>query len=238
MAIVSGDMLKGIMYFLLFAILLSLFFWFLPALKFFNFPEPAKPSEHTFIYYIISLAITFIIVYIAYTKSKEAIKQSRTNYLLKIDERFCSPEIIKAREIIHEYYLNIKQKNNEIEIDTLKQELGKKVIVISRDINFKSDYIYLLNFLDFLETIGYLYVRNAVTIPELNELLGNSIVYFYEIFQPYIKHRRDSKGDQKFYSQFEQLYKSVKNHQKCSVDQCCWCLFKLRLKRFIQDKLE
>lgn len=155
------------------------------------------------------MAITFIIVFIANTKSKEALKQSRTNYLLKIDERFCSPEIIKAREIIHEYYLAIRQENNEIEIDTLKQELGKKIVVISRDINCKEEYIYLLNFLDFLETIGYLYVQKAVTVPELNELLGNSIGYFYEIFQPYIKHRRNSKANQKFYSQFEQLYKCV-----------------------------
>ncbi len=92
--------------------------------------------------------------------------------------------------------------------------------------------------MDFLETIGYLYVQKAVTVPELNELLGNSIVYFYEIFQPYIKHRRNSKDDQKFYSQFEQLYKRVKNHQKCSVKQCSWCLLKLKIKRFIQDKIE
>ncbi|MCL9685835.1 DUF4760 domain-containing protein [Legionella maioricensis] len=231
-------MLKGFIYFLLISILLSLLFWFLPSFQFFIFPSGDKPSEHNFLYYIISLAITFIIVLIAYTKSKEALKQSRTNYLLKIDERFCSHEIIKAREIIHEHYLAIQQENKEIEIDALKHELGKKIIVISRDVNSKEEYIYLLNFLDFLETIGYLYVQKAVTIPELNELLGNSIVYFYEIFHPYIKHRRNSKADQKFYSQFEQLYKSVKNHQTCSVHQCCWCLFKLRIKRFIKDKLE
>ncbi|HAT1883528.1 TPA: hypothetical protein ACRUL4_001975 [Legionella pneumophila] len=116
----SDEMLKGFMYFLLISILLSLLFWFLPSFQFFRFPSGDKPSEHNFLYYIISLAITFIIVFIAYTKSKEALKQSRTNYLLKIDERFCRPEIIKAREIIHEYYLAIKQENNEIEIDALK----------------------------------------------------------------------------------------------------------------------
>lgn len=228
-------MLKGFVYFLLGAILLSLLFWFLPSFNFFKFPDDSRPDEHNFLYYIISLAITFIIVLVAYIQSKEALKQSRTNYLLKIDERFCSPEIIKAREIIHEYYLVIKQGNQEIEVDTVKKELGKKIIEISRDNNFKEEYIHLLNFLDFLETIGYLYVQKAVTVTELNELLGNSVVYFYEIFDPYIRHRRDSKGDQKFYSQFEQLYISVKNYQKCSVKLCSWCLLKLRIKRFVQD---
>lgn len=36
--------------------------------------------------------------------------QSRLSYLLRIDERWASPEIIRAREVIHEFYLDAKKR--------------------------------------------------------------------------------------------------------------------------------
>jgi hypothetical protein len=56
-----------------------------------------------------------------------------------------------------------------------------------------TDFIYLLNFLDFLETIGYLHSEKAISLDGVRELLGNSIIYFYEIFSVYIEYRKRQK---------------------------------------------
>lgn len=77
--------------------------------------------------------------------------------------------------------------------------------------------------MDFLETIGYLHYINAVTVGEVRELLGNSIVYYYEIFEPFILLRRKETDDIKFYEHFERLYFNVRNYK----EQKCWlCNFK------------
>lgn len=216
-------------------IIVFAFLWFLPGLDFFKFSDNQTGQEHAFIYYGSIITLTLILAFIAYSKSNSALKQSKINYLLEIDERFCGSEIIHAREIIHEFYLTATELYPDFDNDQIKPIIGKMINDIHNNIGRKRDFIYLLNFLDFLETIGYLYVKKGVTIPELNELLGNSIVYFYEIYEPYIKHRR--KKDPKFYDQFEKLYESVNRYQKCKVTQCGWCSIKLRIKCFILDKL-
>lgn len=61
-----------------------------------------KLLEIDVIYYVLSLLIPAILILLAYIKAQKAIEQSSINHLLQIDERWSSPEIIKAREVIHE----------------------------------------------------------------------------------------------------------------------------------------
>ena len=121
--------------------------------------------------------------------------------------------IIEAREVIHGFYLSALDKYPEIPKTLLSHYIGVSIKACSRDgdLGKQKDFIKLLNFLDFLETIGYLHHRQAVTAIEVNELLGNSIVYFFEIYKPYILQRRQK--DPKFYGKLECLYNEVKKER-------------------------
>ena len=117
--------------------------WILPAYDFFEFNENVEGSEHNFIYYGLIISITLILALIAYRKSSIALKQSRTNYLLKIDGRFCSSEIIRARVTIHEYYLRAKQENPELDNDQIKPIIGKIIKDVNYNMALKEEFISL-----------------------------------------------------------------------------------------------
>lgn len=191
---------------ILFGIILICFacFYFLQLDDYQNF-------ESSLIYYIIALFISAVLILLGYVKAQEAIEQSRTNYLLRIDERWSSPEIIKAREVIHELYLDAKHLNPELKEDNeqIKPVIALEIMKIHDSKEMTEKFVSLLNFLDFLETIGYLHSKKAITTEEVSELLGNSIIYFYDIFSIYIAYRRKTK-DPGFYTKFEKLYLEVR----------------------------
>ncbi|HHT9753514.1 TPA: DUF4760 domain-containing protein, partial [Legionella pneumophila] len=160
-----------------------------------------------------ALIISVLLLFVAYIQSQAALAQSKTNYLLRIDERWSSAEIIKAREVIHEFYLSAKEANSKLTQNDLNYVIGQQILAISK-INIPkeiSKFISLLNFLDFLETIGYMYYNGSLEIKDIQELSGNSIMYFYKIFEPYILYRREK--DCMFYKMFEKLY----------LDLCKYC---------------
>jgi hypothetical protein len=168
-------------------------------------------------YYILALIVSIALVLIAYFKSKEAIKQSKTNYLLKLDERWGSREIIRAREVIHRLYLKAKGANKKYSNEKIKGVVANSIMNLHEDKEHIADFISLLNFLDFLETIGYMHSEQAIKTEEVKELMGNSLVYFFDIFKIYIDYRRKEK-DPSFYCYIEKLYLEISvynNKSKC-----------------------
>ncbi|WP_420324126.1 DUF4760 domain-containing protein [Legionella birminghamensis] len=59
---------------------------------------------------------------------------------------------------------------------------------------------------------------------EARELLGNSIIYYFDIFKPFIEMRRSETNDNKFYEHFENLYNDVKNYTAPPC-RCFFCNF-------------
>ncbi len=173
--------------------------------------EDSQNFEAGLTYSILALFISGIIGLLAYIKTQEAIEQSRINYLLRIDERWASAEIIRAREVIHKLYLDAKKLHPTYENQQIKPLIAQAIMDLNDDETQIEPFIKLLNFLDFLETIGYLHSRKAITTEEVSELLGNSIIYFYDIFSIYIAYRRKTK-DPRFYLKFEKLYLEVKTN--------------------------
>jgi len=49
--------------------------------------------------------LTAVIAYIAYDQLKRLGDIAKNDFLLQIDERYSSPEIIEARSIINQYYI-------------------------------------------------------------------------------------------------------------------------------------
>lgn len=174
--------------------------------------DPNKNFETNFIYFVGTLIISTLVLLIGYVQSQAALAQSKTNYLLRIDERWSSPEIIRAREVIHEFYLYAKQENGNLTQESLNFVIGQQILAISKINNSKKikEFISLLNFLDFLETIGYMYSIRSLEIKDIQELSGNSILYFYKIFEAYIIYRRQK--DPLFYKMFEHLYLDLRTY--------------------------
>lgn len=90
---------------------------------------------------------------------------------------------------------------------------GTKALRLSLNEDNIRDYIYILNLLDFLETIGYLFETDKLSEKNIAELCGNSIVFYADIFEKNIKHRQIR--DPRFYESFVKLAKKIggKNFQ-------------------------
>lgn len=178
--------------------------------------DNSQELEDNLAYYVLGLAASLFLIIIGFIKFDEANFHSKLNYLLSIDERWASLEIIQAREVIHRFYLDARKISDSPH--EWKIIIGAGIKYLHRNDNKVEDFIKLLNFLDFLETIGYLHYINAVTVYEVRELLGNSIVYYFEIFKPFILLRREETKDNKFYEHFERLYSKIINYEESK----CW----------------
>lgn len=176
-------------------------------------------AEYTLLYYASALFSTLVIAEIAYCQLKKINKSLHADYLIKIDERWRSSQIIKARTIIHRLYLNsinILAKQNISGNLAIREKIGNdiKEMSESQDKEKIKDFVYLLNFLDFMETVGYLYTQGHLTKESLNELFGASIAFNYEIFEIYIMYRRKKHDINDFYEEFKKLYKAIQC-EKC-----------------------
>ena len=200
------------------AAFLFLFYYF----KFEWVLTEGKSQEVDYLYYTLIITLTIIVIFLACEKSDNALSQSRTNYLIKIDERWSSREIIKARIIIHKMYINTKTthplKNNYChDYDKfIESKLSEEINMLSeaKEENKIEEFVYLLNFLDFLETIGYLESKNKIGLTEIEELLGNSIKFHFKIFENYIYNRRKEHKNNEFYLCIESLYYKIKEPRK------------------------
>ena len=198
--------------FFLFMLLIITVIIFFCVHHFFNIANDKQIPEDSLAYYVLALFTSVILILLAYVKTEEAIEQSRTNYLLRIDERWSSAEIVRAREVIHKLYLDAKEAYPKYDNEQLKPIIAQAIMELNDNQDQIEQFIKLLNFLDFLETIGFLHYKKAITTEEVSELIGNSIIYFYDIFSIYIAYRRRTK-DKGFYTKFENLYLEVKT--KC-----------------------
>ncbi len=159
---------------------------------------------------ILTITLSVIFLYMAFYKLQDILDQSKINntrqklnYLLQVDERWTSSEIIQAREVIHKLYLQASSDKHNSD-EKIQAIIGASILKMENNPKEIREFILLLNFMDFLETIGFLWYTESISINEINELLGNSIKYFYKIFEKYIHHRREK--DILFYKRFSELY--------------------------------
>lgn len=184
-------------------------------LEFISETKTSNPvNEYTLFYYCGALLSAFIVAFIAYSQLRKINKNLNAEYLIKIDERWRSSEIIKARTIIHHIYLDAISdlaKHNITDKSAIRERIGKEIKEMSESKGKVKveNFICLLNFLDFMETVGYLHTQDHLKRESLNELFGASIEFNYEIFEIYILHRRKKHGIEDFYDEFKKLYEAI-----------------------------
>lgn len=163
-------------------------------------------------YYVGTVCVTYLIVI---TQLSSLNKTNQSEFLLRIDERWSSESILIARMYFHTLLLELRAKNNNVDPDI--SIIGYKLIEMSRDETKVKEYIYLKNLLEFFETIGFLYAQERINTKEADELIGNSILYFYKAYEPYIIHQRKNKNDNNLYYELENLYKNMRNIKRVNL---------------------
>jgi hypothetical protein len=151
------------------------------------------------------MILTVILILVAQCQLGHLSQTSKADFLLRIDERYGSMEIIKAKKVIHRFYCdtieNAKDREDHIRL------IAEKI----RNFEKKGDgrFIYLLNFLDFLETVAYFCNKKYISNKDVEELIGGSIEYFYKLFKIFIWSRREESQDCKYYCEIEMLAKKM-----------------------------
>jgi hypothetical protein len=156
---------------------------------------------------------TALLAGVAYFEFNRANKLSSNEFLLFISNRWSSPEIIKARQIIHTLFV---QNYRSPESSTLNDyncslcKTSKDILELSRKVGKDgSDFIYLLNLIDYLETISYFYERGDLDISDIQNTSGHNILFLYAVFQSYKDQRQ--KHDKTYFANIDKLYKDLKN---------------------------
>jgi|GEM_PF-5514140 len=176
-------------------------------------------SVDTLFYGLIAIA-TFSVAYIAYYQIAKLRRTSELELLVKIDERWNGPEFLKAKTILYGEYFKVCEKYNlseeKLKILTRQEEekyrieVGQKIIDMSVDNRRKHEFMILLNFLDFLETIGHLYVEQSISRQKLKALFGESLDFYYQLFAKYIEHRQTNYSD--IYKAFQKLHEDLNKY--------------------------
>lgn len=109
-------------------------------------------------------------------------------------------------------YARICSAVNKCEFSEAMFNVSGLVLQMSRapDEQGKS-FIYLLNLLDYLETLSYFFSRGDLEITDIQNICGNNAIFFFESFKLFIEQRQ--KHDKKYYSNFTYLYYELKKMQ-------------------------
>ncbi len=135
------------------------------------------------------IILTALIVYVAWVQLSGMSKTAKSDFLLRIDERYNSKEILRARTIINNIRCKIKKGNSDKE--ELNNEIAKKIMSMRDEEGKSEEYISLENYLSLLETIAYFTNEEHLSSEEFEKLLGEAIIgdfiKFKELISYYIK---------------------------------------------------
>ncbi len=198
--------------------------YYLNSLHHYNYFSRSSDSSIVRLHAGALIVLTAALVIVAWVQVNKMRYVSRQNFLLSIDKRFADPVMLKAKQIIHTYSREIiKQKKFPVYAKDylLTPDIATKILHASElyqtyeeltfaKTNINPDFGCLLNFLDFLETIAYFANKNNVSKKEVEELLGNSLCYYYKCFKLFIARRRETSDDHNYYCELEKLYHSIK----------------------------
>jgi len=157
------------------------------------------------------IILTIALIYVGWQQLENLNRTSSADFLLRIDNRYSNPEIIKARIIIQQLYRKTTSPEKKYSEDDVTKKIADEIKLIGRENSNESceKFIYLLNLLDFLETISYFSNRNFVNATEIDNLLGNTILFNYKIFKYWIKYRREKYQQKDYYSELQTLVEKI-----------------------------
>ncbi|MEO8401691.1 MAG: DUF4760 domain-containing protein [Gammaproteobacteria bacterium] len=146
-----------------------------------------------------------MLAYVANRQLKEISKAAKADFLMRIDDRYASESILRARQTIQRLYRESNNLHPGSPESVHRSHIAIRINEISEDINSSEEYTYLLNLLDFLETISYFTNKGDISESDIHNLMGPSMGFFFTIFTPRIEHRRRKYGNEAYYCELQKL---------------------------------
>ncbi len=165
------------------------------------FSDKGKLLEN--LYYIISTLITLGLLFVAYSNLKDIEKSINAKFLYQIDQRWGDDEILKARKILHILILESKMSNEMAYV-------SNKILSYYKDASYAKEFILIINFIEFMETMGYLiYREKTIKLDQVRNLCGYEVEKFYPIFKPLIKQLRKDLNDDSIFKNFKKMHDNI-----------------------------
>lgn len=174
--------------------------------------NPQTKSNDLEISFLIYLA-TASLAAIAYVEFHRANQLNTNEILTFVSNRWSSPEIIQARQIIHDIFVSRyrydkkKNPNGDFKIAIRNTSLDVYEMSKKRGTNGK-DFVYILNLLDHFESISYISSTNQIDLEDIKNIYGNNMIFYYEILERYIQQRQTRIS--KDFVNFSKIYKVLK----------------------------
>ena len=143
------------------------------------------------------------------SQTKKTSKTSKADLLLRIDREYGSSNILEARIILHEFHCQVFDK--KITSNNRNQMIGDLINDMRNKENQAKDFMYLHNFLDFLETGAYFCNKKDIFEKDMRELIGDLIGY-YTMFEKLISSLRREAGDKGLYKEIEDFANKKNKH--------------------------
>lgn len=150
--------------------------------------------------------LTFILIIVAWRQLSSLNKTGTADFLLRIDERFSSKQIIDARTFLHKLYIQCRPDCSHDNISKICQDchlihmqsIRDAIKNIRHNPKLAKQFMQLRNLLELFETVGYFEKKGYVDFNQINELVGCTIVYHYEVFRDWIHYLQDSNDPDNF----------------------------------------
>jgi hypothetical protein len=181
-------------------------------IHFLNFIFNTRDEQE--IHFLIFLA-TVALGIIAYYEFNRSHKLTSNEFLLFISNRWGKKEIIKARQILHNLFVGAYRDENgksKEDYNTALFNVSEQILQMSRikEENGK-EFIYLLNLLDYLETLSYFFNRGDLKLKDVQNTCGNNAIFFFELFKLYVSQRQ--LHEKSAFINYSRLYHTLKKSQ-------------------------
>ncbi|MBX9585709.1 MAG: hypothetical protein K2X50_00480 [Gammaproteobacteria bacterium] len=202
------------MVFFCLAVVIDIFFDFDLVNNLLDYKHSPDSKDPVKFHAAVILILTIAILLGSWRQIYNANKISKNDFIMRIDQQYSSLQSIKARAIIHKIY-------REIGPDSISRqyritETARKVALMRTSTKKYEmrDFIYLMNFLECLETISFFANNNAIGQDDLKLLSGPSIKFYYQVFKLFITERRTETDNNSYYVELE---KFIQNQQEESL---------------------
>lgn len=159
--------------------------------------------------------LTFILILVAWVQLKSLNKTGSADFLLRLDERFTNKDILAARIFLHSIYIQHVTTCTHSDRkcaschEAHMQSIRNYIYNIRHDSKFAKEFMQLRNLLELFETYGYFEKKGYLDKEDINQLLGGTVVYHYEVFRDWITYSQENKDSTSF-QEFERLVSKIK----------------------------
>lgn len=146
-------------------------------------------------------------------------RQMRANVLLSLDQRWESEPLISQRtemqRVMGEVFLQIREHAPNADMDQIRR-LSAGVFIEMLDLwtrDAPEYYLRLFQICGFFETVGYSIRAGYITLDDIHQLFGVSIIAAAAVFRPYIQKLLREGADRALYENFLWLASEIEKRK-------------------------